>query len=220
MPKILWKQYKKYSGLQINGTTSVKLPPKYKYNHMWRAFYLTAQLEAPKWGTVQGYDGTGISGGPFHYTAYSPGTGKQGSLFSLLRAIEVGLGTKRNKNLEALWKEFKECGWFVARDGKLRNINEGYEISGAEIREELSPRKGVVPRDGGYYIRAEKFALLFYNLLSDQETFHAQTEHAIEYLIRGQCTLERKAYAKLTFGEIPVNTLETLIPIPQLALRS
>lgn len=199
MPKILWKHYKNHSGLQINGTISVTLPAKYKSNHMWRAFYLTAQLEAPKWGSVQSYDGAGISGGPFHYTAYSPSSGKQGSLFSLLRAIELGLGTQRNKNLEALWKLFKECGWFVARDGKLRDINEGYEIKGIDILKEFAPPNGAVPKnkDSGYYIHAERIALAFYNLLSDPATFHAQTEHAIEYLVRGQKALEIQAYSTL-----------------------
>lgn len=210
MTKIFWKKYKKYSGLQINGNTAVERLTKYKYNHMYRAFYLTVQLEAPQWGSVQSYDGAGISGGPFHYTAYSPGSKKQGSLFSLLRAIELGLGTQQNKNLETLYTAFKKQNWFVARDGYLRRFNDGELIFGAEIRDTFAPPDGTVPEAGKHRVQAEYWAMLFHNLLGDSTTFHAQTEHAIEYLIHGQKSLEYKAYEKLTLGEIDITTPEVL----------
>lgn len=195
--QLLHRSYKKYSGILIKGEVPVRLAQIYDSFHMWRAFYLTTQVESPKWGTVQGYDGAGISGGPFHYTACHPKSGKQGSLFSLLRRIELGIGTTINKNLERLWHILKENGWYVARDGKLRSNTDGSEINGILIRDTFSPFEGKVPKYGKNYQIATEWAILFHNLLSDKSTFIAQTEHAIDYLVKGQKSLELSAYQYL-----------------------
>lgn len=181
----------KYAGIKAVGDAKV-LPPSGPNTkvHMQRAFYLTTQMEAPVWGCVQSYDGCGMSGGPMHYIGLFPKTMEQGPLFSLLRRIEITPGSP----VQPLWEAFKEVGWYVARDGKLRNIKTGGLITGSEIRNTFTPPNGLVPKAGVARKQAEKWATLFYNLLSDPITYSAQADYSIEYLIKSSADTELKAY--------------------------
>jgi hypothetical protein len=189
MGKVRWVKFKSYSGVKIAGTKDVPLPTTNL--HMDRAYYLTAMLEAPKFGSVQSYDGAGMSGGPLHNIAVYPRNLKQGSLFPLLRRLEIG---SASLPLEQLWSALKDQAWFVARDGLLRRTTDGTVVSGREIRNVFSPVNGRVPRRGPKREAAEQWALLFHNLLSHPSTFLAQKEFAIEYLIKSQSSVEELYY--------------------------
>lgn len=192
MPKISYLTYQnKYAGIKIAGEKPVAAPTgTAKQAHMQRAFYLTAQLEAPLWGTIQSYDGAAMSGGPMHWVAVLPRTMDQGPLFSLLRRIEMTPGAP----VQPLWDALADQGWYVAKDGKLRNSKTGAPVSGREIRNVFTPVDGLVPKAGAARKQAEMWATLFYDLLSDSKTYAAQIDHSIEYLIRSAADVELKAY--------------------------
>lgn len=193
MVEALWRSYKSYSGVLVKGVNPVGLPSNI-YNHMQRSFYLTAQIESPKWGTVQSYDGAGISGGPLHNTAFQPSSGEQGSLFSLLSTIISDLSGKNNANLVAFQKLVKASGWEIGIDGKVRYISTKKLVTGSEIRNKVAPINGVVPKSGLNWTYASTLALILHNLLNDPATYAAQTKYSIDYLIRGQKALELAAY--------------------------
>jgi len=190
-----WVQYKKYSGLRRKGAVHVR---RYLEEgarpqlHMRRAWFLTAMLEAPFFGSVQSYDGCGMSAGPLHNIAVYPRNLKQGSLFPLLRRLElVGDVTA----LEVLYDGLREEGWYVARDGKLRHAETGAVIGGRAIRNLFTPVNGVVPRKGPARDTATMWIDIFWRLFSDPTTFPAQEDFAIDYLVSGHRTLESQVYA-------------------------
>src|SRR5210317_1817497 len=144
--KMKWVTYKSFAGFKMGGLEPVQPPRGFnRTNHMRRAFYLTAQLESPLWGSVQNYDGAGMSGGPMHWVAVYPKTMRQGGLFGLLRAIEIGSSPDAQTVIKDLWDRFGKHGWYVATDGNLRSTEDGSLISGKEIRNTLSPVGGIVP---------------------------------------------------------------------------
>jgi hypothetical protein len=185
--KVGWRSYKTksgtvYSGCKISG--GAKIPKPVPTSHMGRAYYLTAMLEAPSYGSVQSYDRCGMSGGPMHNIAVYPGNLAQGSMFPLLRALE--LGAWGSKSVQVLWDAYKAVGWYVARDGKLKDILTGKRITGKAIRDEFSPVGGKVPKSGPRWLQARKWAVLHHNVFADPATFKAQQDFAIGYLLKGQ----------------------------------
>lgn len=86
-------KFKNYSGVVLHGTEVVTSWPGINTSlHLDRCVLLASKLEAPKWGTVQTYDGCGISGGILHHTATFPGKQELGSLWPLLAEVEKALG--------------------------------------------------------------------------------------------------------------------------------
>jgi hypothetical protein len=150
--KIQWMRYKSYSGAKIRGTAPV-LPPEGadRASHMQRAFYLTAMLESPTWGSVQSYDGAGMSGGPLHNIAVHPhAKGRpQGSLWGLVRDIEKSSGAL----VEPLYEWLGEFGWYVASDAKVRQLDTGVLVPGEELRIALSGSGSVQSMLPDYFIR-------------------------------------------------------------------
>lgn len=201
-PKVKYISFRGFSGCKIDGTEKVSVPSS--DFHMDRAYYLVSTLEAPWFGSVQSYDGAGISGGPLHNIAVYPRNLKvQGSMFPLLRALEKA---HAGKPLFDLWAALKDdAGWFVARDGKLRDYETGRVITGREIRNEFTPINGKVPRQGPRWEQAKKWAILFHNLLGSENTFNAQKEFAIEYLINTRKKDERLFYAKMDLNTLRVS---------------
>jgi len=189
--KVRHIRYRKgeYSGVLIKGETPV-LPPT-SDNHMERAQYLVAMLESSKYGSVQSYDGAGISAGPLHNVAVLPRSMRQGSLWPLLRHLELATSTPR---LEELWDAFRAQGWYIGLQGDLRYYNHGNKVPGGAIREVLAPPNGKVPKSGPEWERAREWAIRFHRLFSDERTFKAQREYAITWLITTQKKEEQRVY--------------------------
>jgi hypothetical protein len=114
----------------------------------------------------------------------------QGPLWALLRRLELGQAP-----IDPLWKALRDGpGWFVARDGVLRDFATGAAISGTAVRNELSPPNGKVPKSGASFQKAKSYALLFHDLMSAAESIDAQREFAVEWLVRDPSTYEQRAY--------------------------
>lgn len=190
MTNVTWVKYAAYSGCKINGTAQVQKPETLL--HMDRAYYLTALIEAPLYGAVQSYDGAGMSGGPLHNIAVYPKNLAQGSLFSLLRAIEVAhpLCT----TLINLWGLYRDQSWGVTKDGVLKNTKTGQPVTGQEIRNIFTPLNGTVPRHGVAWETAKKWALAHHRVFADPSTFNAQKEFAIDWLVKTQRAVESTFY--------------------------
>jgi hypothetical protein len=186
-----------YAGCLIQGTVPVTAPSGDRaLSHLDRAYYLATMLESPRYGTVQSYDGAAMSAGPFHFVALLPKPMTQGPLWALLRRLELAQAP-----IAPLWQALRDGpGWFVARDGVLRDFATGATIRGAAIRHELTPPNGKVPKTGPSWLKARKYALLFHELMSAPESVQAQREHAIEWLVRDPARDEQRTYAK--FAEL------------------
>lgn len=177
--------------------------------HMGRAVWLTGQLEAASWGTVQGYDGAAMSGGILHNIAVMPKDLSQGSLFGLLAEIAAQRGP-----VGPLWAAFASCGWRVTQDGKLRSSTDGSLVSGKAIRNEFTPIGGKVPPTGPLNAQAKRWALLFHDLLSDPGTRLAQSDYATRWLTAGNRDAELAVYRRFTNNP----TLDSAIAVPVLSL--
>lgn len=190
MTTVSWVKYLQYSGCKINGTAAVPKPNTQL--HMDRAFYLTALVEAPFYGAVQSYDGAGMSGGPLHNIAVYPRGLTQGSMFSLLRAMEVfkpGAST-----LLTLWQSYSEIGWAISKDGILRVVKTGQPVAGTDIRNTFTPIGGVVPKEGPNWESAKRWALLHNAVFADPTMFSAQKDFAINWLVLTQKDVESRFY--------------------------
>lgn len=184
-----------YAGCLIQGTVPVTPPVgDQALSHLDRAYYLATMLESPRYGTVQSYDGAAMSAGPFHFVAVLPKTMSQGPLWPLVRRLELARAP-----VEPLFRALRDGpGWFVARDGVLRDFTTGAAIRGAAIRNELTPPNGNVPKSGASWLKARTYAVLFHELMSAPESVQAQREHAIEWIVRDPTRDEQRTYAKFS----------------------
>lgn len=205
-PTVTWISFNQWSGCKIAGKAKVPLPTTNL--HMDRAYYLTAQLEAPLYGSVQSYDGAAMSGGPLHNIAVYPKAMEQGSMFPLLRHIEIG---GQSTALATLYSAYKACNWFVARNGELHKISTGARVSGAEIRNQFTPLDGKVPSKGLYWEQAKSWALMHHAVFSDPATFPAQQDFAIQYLKKTQAATETKFYKAMSLDTLRVTT--SIVPV-------
>jgi hypothetical protein len=209
MTTVTWVKYKEYAGCKIAGTVPV---PKPTSNcHMDRAFYLTAMIESPTYGSVQSYDGAAMSGGPLHNIAVQPRNLVQGSLFALLRHIETN--TTHPAELLDLWAAYSEQGWAVTQNAVLKSKRTGNPVSGAEIRDTFTPHDGNVPSSGPQWETAQRWALLHHRLFAAPATFDAQKQYAINWLLQTQKDVESLFYQ----GRDP-RTLTDLSPEEDLAM--
>ena len=199
MGKPRWVQYKTWSGIAVPGEVEFVQPETTK--HMERAVWLTSRLEAPRWGSVQSYDGAGMSGGLLHNIAVQPRDMAQGSLFALIREIADDSDATASSDVQELLSGFRRVGWTLALDGKLR-FQDGVLVSGEAIRRVFTPPDGKVPRRGGYYTSAEIWALRFHNALSSQLTFRAQTRYAIRWLAAGNKQDELAVYRRFVSPQL------------------
>jgi hypothetical protein len=202
-----WAKYKDWSGIVIRGEVPFVAPPD-SLRHMHRAVWLTSQLEGAHFGTVQSYDGAGISAGLLHNVAVLPKSMDQGDLWQLvgeiIRVSERG-DYRGNYGPVRLSDRLLNKRWVVREDGVLRHVDTGLSIKGYDIRNEIAPPGGVVPRKGDYYGRAVAWAQLFHEAFADPATHGVQVEHAVRWLSRGQRDLELTAYlAFLRRGEVPL----------------
>lgn len=185
-----WIQFKSFSGFLTRGGPKIMTPVDAEI-HADRAVYLAARIEAGAWGTVQSYDGCGMSGGLLHNISVSPKDLSQGTFFALLHDISIQAPTE----FLPVWDEFNKLGWILAQDGKLRFTQTGKLVPGKAIRLALSgSESGAVPRRGQASVSAEKWALRFATLLSSPGTFAAQSNYAAKWLAEGNSADEISIY--------------------------
>ena len=200
--KIQHKKIGKYQGPVIISTETFPQPIGLKANnHVERAYWLTCEVECGnKIGSVMMADGTGFTIGLDQHIAVYPkqldkedfnAKNDQGSAWALLTAIE-----KANGPVEYLWESFKQKGWYVSLDGKLRWLNSGQHklqgktmahfggelVHGALIRHAITPTNGVVQKTCERNI-ADQWATMLYELTSDKNTWNAQHNFGILQLI-------------------------------------
>jgi hypothetical protein len=192
MIEVTWRKYKSWSGAKATGGKVFTLQKEEKKRHMWRALWLTAQVEGGgRFGAVQSYDGAGISAGLEHKIAVYPRTMKQGSIWKLLREFELHAPCEP---LEELWDALRQKKLYLAQDGSLRHLETGRLASGAEIRNLVAPAGGRVPQTGPHWEEAKRWVVLFRNLFINEATHDTQINSAIRSLVRGNGKNESVAY--------------------------
>ena len=189
MSSVRFVGYRDKKGFVVRG--GPKVEPSRTDRHMARTFYLVSQLEAANWGTVQNYDGAGMSAGPLHVIAVYPSTGGQGPLWSMLRRI---FSDSSAPAVEALRRRLGALGWSLGADGVLRDAS-GAAVSGATIREQLSGPNGRVPDSGPGHDRAKAWALAFHEAFVDPSSYPGQYEGTVDWLTANFGS-EADAYSK------------------------
>lgn len=188
--------YKKWAGISICGNKKWEASSINYLNHLDKATWLTAAVEVDStFGTVQSYDGAGISAGLEHQIAVFPKTSKQGGLWNLLLKLEEVL-QNYNPNWNALKNEFDKVGWYLDTRGILRKKLTGSVVDGAEIRNEFAPPNGVVPESGPNFEKAVRWATLFHKLFEDPDTFKFQIREAKNSLLSSHKDLENQVYKR------------------------
>jgi hypothetical protein len=189
--KVKFRRFKNYSGPIISGSS--KLDINLVKTHWDRIVWLTSQVESGgKFGTVQSYDGAGMTAGITQAIAVYPRElahednnpeDDQGVLWELLEAVRED-SPELTKRID---DEFKEIGW-VLYQGQVRYVNEdgtpGDLVHGRVLREELTPNQGIVPSSGEDWDTAKGWALLFHDVFSDPKSFPAQINFAETHLIK------------------------------------
>ncbi len=195
MVEVDWVKFRSFSGAKIHGTKKFELTDDTKNLHMWRAAWLTAQIEGGGvFGAIQSYDGAGLSAGLEHRIAVFPRNMEQGTLWGLLRRLEK---EAHCDELKELWERLRDkAGWYIDRSGKLRDYNNGRLISGKEIRNEFAPHDGRVPRRGEKWEQAKQWAIAFHNLFAAEKTHPVQVEALIDSLADMNGKEESEAYRK------------------------
>lgn len=215
-----WFTLHGYSGIMLRGTVPIMMTDfaplngGRPVNHMDRAVWLTSQVEAPKWGTVQGYDGAAMSAGLLHNVSVLPKNLSQGDMFGLLGKIFDYAAAAGGANVAVtnMKQSLAAKGWTVAKDGVLR-LASGVPVSGQAIRDEFSPPDGKVPQQGPQYDQAKRWATLFHDLFSDPGTRRAQIDFAATWLARGQGQTEMSIYQKYVAGlDSPIHLPSASLP--------
>lgn len=180
-------------GFAVRGGPDVE--PTRQDSHMGRSFYLVSRLEAANWGTVQNYDGAGMSAGPLHVVAVLPATKEQGALWRMLRKI---FESSSAPPVVALRRKLGSLGWSIDDRNVLRDSS-GNTVPGSVIQEEFSGPNGDVPESGPVHDRAKQWALLFHGVFADPSSYPAQYEGTVDWLT-GNFDVEADAYRKYVPG--------------------
>lgn len=198
-------KYSVYFGFVARGNKNwdfLNEPQDSKLRHIRRALWLSAKVENnATFGTVQSYDGCGMSGGLEHQVAVYPrNLSSQGTIFKTINTFPA-------PTLQRLTRELTGIGWEInPNTGMLVNKTTGKMITGEEIRDEFTPVSGVVPASGPFFERGKIWIEIFAELFSDPRTFEAQIL-AGEQRIGSFDALERNVYGtRLSAGSnIPKN---------------
>jgi len=178
--------FKNHAGWMVRGNAVVPRPSG--ASHMEAVAYLVSQVETGgKFGTVQSYDGAGMSAGLLHNVAVLPSTMTQGDLWLLIAHMRDAVGS-----LGIVGVKMAAAGWALTAGGVL--MKGGKQVTGAEIRQEFvgSPDGNGLPG----YTRGKEWAEGFSLLFSDPSTFDTQIAFAILWLAKGKAATEQQAYAK------------------------
>lgn len=188
MPSIKHVAYKQWAGFVVRGGPPFDRPVKSDV-HMHRAVWLASRVEGAAWGTVQSYDGCGISGGLLHHIAVNR-DGTQGSLWRLVQRV---FATAPDASA-TIRRMLLDRGWHLAPDASLRT-GADHVVRGPLIVEEFAGPRGLCPPAGPIHDRARKWALAWHDMLAHPGTYAAQVESAISWMTGGQRDTERESYA-------------------------
>jgi hypothetical protein len=181
--KISYISFKKFKGLRIKGTVPYEPSPSFAEFHLERAFYLTSQVESGgKFGAVMSYDGTGMTAGLHQAIAVLPKTKEQGSLWKVMRRVELLPGDIPGR--DKIWELLDKEGMYLAQDCVVRDTRMGLPVVGEHLRRVLSGPDGVVPISGEVSERAEDFITAFHELFSSPATFRLQVEYGKEHFCK------------------------------------
>lgn len=206
--KIVWRQFREYSGPAIVGTKTIKPPSGERINYVLdRHHWLTTKVETnATLGTIVMYDGTVVTAGPDQFILVFPreleaedydAEDDQGELPALLRRMEVVPGLKAP--VKSLWEAFAQEGWYVSQDrGRLRYLTDsrvrvkdkdlevraGDLVHGSVLREGITPLHGQVPATGAHWDKAARWAVLFHELFSHPDGVLTQLEFGKEHLLK------------------------------------
>lgn len=167
-----------WSGVLLKGEKKLEVPSG--MDHWMRAAVLTAYVETGGiFGSVMGYDGTGLTGSITQCVAVLPRSlgdkilsNDQGELWEIVELIHNQYPDITQK----LYDEFDELGWEL-QDGRV-SYRDGKLVPGAIIRNELSPPNGKVPSFGPQWEEAKGWAIIFSEIFSDSRTFPIQLNFA------------------------------------------
>ena len=188
--------YRTWAGISIRGDIPWDPHTIKKENHLDKACWLTSAVEVgAKFGTVQSYDGAGISCGIDQKIALFPKTMLQGELWKFLLKIEEGIPAS-NPNLKAVLDGLDKAGWYLDTKGVLRQKSNGAPVNGQQLRAEFSPPNGVVPASGPDFDKAVHWAQTMSRLMSDPVTFNIQTRQTKNDLLTSQKDLESQVYSR------------------------
>lgn len=182
-------KYKKYSGWRKAGTGKVAKPDRDEHGE--RVFWLTAMLEAPKWGSVQSYDGAGISAGPMHTIAVYPKYQRQGSLWGLMADMRSAVPSAFRDFDRFLMGEYR---WQLTYDGHVIEFDTGEDVDGTALVAAITGPKGVVPAAGEQRRLSKEWITILHQIFSDRRTLSTQKYHAISKLAHGNAADEGEFY--------------------------
>lgn len=199
--------YKQWTGYKVVGTqpagygiTKDPTDELEGLNGLHALMDVVAAVESPFWGTVQNYDGVGMSAGILHNIAVLR-DGRQGSLGPLLRAIEVS--HESEKAIDArrmLWDALADHSIYVAQDGVFRSTRDGTTIAGPRLLEVLSGHPKGKASTATELARAKNMAELFHNVFCH---FHdVQFEFAYQWMLSSNVRDESFA-TMLALGMFP-----------------
>lgn len=213
-PKIQWCKYGNYSGPLIKSNITIPVPvaPRNVF-HVDRAYWLTTMVETGgTFGTVQAYDGCGMTAGPDQHIAVYPSelahedfnaADDQGSLWPLVRRLEVLQSSAAYvQAAQALQAMLEAANLYLGQDGVVRYradtavalagktilAKAGQTAHGAIIRNLLTPVYGVVPSAGPQWKQAADWALAFFRLFSHPDGYKTQVEFGKEEMVKSTKT--------------------------------
>lgn len=166
-------KYRDFAGFVIRGSRTwdfLNEGAESKKQHIRRALWLSAKIENnATFGTIQSYDGCGMSGGLEHQVAVYPrNLQSQGTIFHTINMFPL-------EAKQRLIQELDGIGWEInSTTGVLVNKTTKRAISGSDIRDEFTPVAGVVPSNGPFHNRAKLWAEIFAELFANPATFEAQ----------------------------------------------
>lgn len=187
---VKWHDYSAGVGRQKPPTKVEK--PEDETLHMDCAVWLASQVEAAAWGTVQSYDGLGMSAGLIHNTLLTRGN-DQGSLPLLLRDLELA-----HAPVERLYSALAAHNLYVARDGVIRDTKTGVKVSATILRDIFTPPKGVVPNKGPEWEQAKFWLTLFSDLFAHPKSRRAQVDFAARWMAGNGTREEFQVYRTFT----------------------
>lgn len=189
-------KYKTWAGILVKGETKWEPSTVKPENHLEKATWLTSAVEGgAMFGTVQSYDGAGISAGLEHTIAVLPKSMEQGDLWKVLLKIDEGL-PDTHPSWAAMKQMFDAVGWYLDTKGVLRKKTTGAVVPAAEIRNEVAPVGGVVPETGPNFDQAVRWATVFNRLFEDPATFQIQIRVTKNNLLNSHKDLESRVYSR------------------------